>query len=133
MNNDNPDTVSMQENTRWVDTVAEDVFQAGVKVQLRWSDIEAAVERGAILPQHAHALWAGWAMPGSPTRIEHADGVHRQASPATLSDPPYLEKLRQSRGQPLHGPVADRPRRWLSHLAAACFGALLMFLGLALM
>lgn len=131
MNTDNPETVSMEEPTRWAETVADDVFQPSVKVQLNWNDIEAAVEQGAVLPQHAHALWAGWAMPGSPTRVNHEAPAARAASlPATLSDPPYLEKLRQLRSHPLPEPAAVVPV-WLTHLVAGCLGAVLMFLALA--
>lgn len=131
MNTDNPETVSMDEPTRWAETIADDVFQPSVKVQLRWSDIETAVEQGAVQPQHAHALWAGWAMPGSPTRVnaEEAAGPE-SAFPATLSDPPYLEKLRQLRSQPLPEPAAAAPA-WLTHVVAGCIGAVLMFLVLA--
>lgn len=69
MNNDNPDTISMEPPTRWEETHAEDVFLPSVRVQLGWRDIEAAVEAGAIVPSEAHALWAEWAMPGSRTRV----------------------------------------------------------------
>jgi len=131
MNTDNPETVSMDEPTRWAETVADDVFQPTVKVQLHWSDIEAAVEQGAVLPQHAHALWAGWAMPGSPTRVNQAAIESRESSfPAALSDPPYLEKLRQLRSQPLPEPAAAVPA-WLAHVVTGCIGALIMFFLLA--
>ncbi|AOW14359.1 hypothetical protein LPB72_03570 [Hydrogenophaga crassostreae] len=69
MKNDNPDTFPEAEQTRWQETVAEDVFLPTVRVQLNWSDVEAAVAQGAIVPQQAHALWAAWAMPGSETRL----------------------------------------------------------------
>lgn len=132
MNTENPETVSMEEPTRWAETIADDVFQPSVKVQLRWSDVETAVEQGAILPQHAHVLWAGWAMPGSPTRVnQEATVENREATfPATLSDPPYLEKLRQLRSQPLPEPAAAAPA-WLTHMVAGCIGAVVMFLLLA--
>jgi len=131
MNTDNPETVSMDEPTRWAETVADDVFQPSVKVQLRWSDIESAVEQGAVAPRHAHALWAGWAMPGSPTRVNHVGPADRESSsPAVLSDPPYLEKLRQLRNQPLPEPAAAVPA-WLTHVLAGCIGAVLTFLALA--
>lgn len=131
MNTDNPETVSMDEPTRWAETVADDVFQPSVRVQLRWSDVESAVEQGAVLPQHAHALWAGWAMPGSPTRVnQDAAGPGEAAAPTALSDPPYLEKLRQLRSQPLPEPAATPPA-WLTHAVAGCIGAVLMFLLLA--
>lgn len=69
MTTDNPDTMPEAEDTRWLETYAEDVFLPSVRVQLGWRDVEAAVEQGAILPSEAHALWASWAMPGSPTRV----------------------------------------------------------------
>ncbi|MEZ5643676.1 MAG: hypothetical protein R3E94_01985 [Burkholderiaceae bacterium] len=130
MNTDNPETVSMDEPTRWAETVADDVFQPGVKVQLSWGDIETAVEQGAVAPQFAHALWAGWAMPGSPTRVEPPAAQQAAGFPSTLSDPPYLEKLRQLRNQPVPEPAAGVPV-WLTHLVTGCIGAVLMFLALA--
>lgn len=69
MNTDNPDTVSMEEQTHWEATQVDDVFQPAVRVQLAWRDIEAAVNSGAIVPSQAHALWANWAHPGSPLRV----------------------------------------------------------------
>lgn len=66
---DDPDTMPDAEDTRWLETHADDVFLPSVRVQLAWRDVEAAVERGAIVPSEAHALWASWAMPGSPTRV----------------------------------------------------------------
>lgn len=69
MNADNPDTIATEEDTRWEETHAEDVFLPSVRVQLAWSDVEAAVESGAIVPSQAHALWASWAAPGSRTRM----------------------------------------------------------------
>jgi hypothetical protein len=69
MKNDNSDTFPNAEDTRWQETVADDVFLPTVRVQLKWSDVEAAVAQGAIVPRQAHALWASWAMPGSDTRM----------------------------------------------------------------
>lgn len=66
---DNPDTMPSEEPTRWEITQTEDVFLPSVRVQLGWMDVQAAVERGAILPSEAHALWASWASPGSPLRV----------------------------------------------------------------
>jgi hypothetical protein len=82
MNKDAPDTFPEAEQTRWQETVAEDVFLPSVRVQLNWRDVEAAVAQGAIVPQQAHALWANWAMPGSPTRlsVDAPDG-HRSSGP----------------------------------------------------
>ncbi len=131
MKNDNPETVSMDEPTRWAETIADDVFLPTVRVQLSWSDLEAAVEQGAVLPQHAHALWAGWAMPGSSTRLRQESGQPPPTEfPATLSDPPYLEKLRELRAKPMPEPESAAPA-WLTHVVAGCIGAVLMFLLLA--
>jgi len=66
---DNPETLMMDEQTRWEATQMEDVFLPSVRVQIGWRDLEEAVNRGAVVPQYAHALWAGWAAPGSATRV----------------------------------------------------------------
>ena len=68
MHNDSPDTIAMEE-TQWVATQVDDVFLPSVRVQLGWRELEAAVTQGAIVPQHAHALWAGWASPTSGLRV----------------------------------------------------------------
>ena len=65
---DNPDTFVMDEQSEWESTQMDDVFLPSVQVLIRWGDVEAAVERGAVLPSEAHGLWAGWAAPGSPLR-----------------------------------------------------------------
>ena len=68
MQNDNPDTIAIEE-THWIHTQVDDVFLPSVRVQLGWKDVETAVEQGAVLPQQAHALWAGWASPMSGLRV----------------------------------------------------------------
>lgn len=68
MHNDSPDTIAMEE-THWQQTHVDDVFLPTVRVQLAWKDVEAAVEHGAVLPQKAHTLWAGWASPTSGLRV----------------------------------------------------------------
>lgn len=68
MNPDNPDTLSLDES-EWDETQMDDVFVPSVRVQLGWADVESAVQRGEIVPAAAHALWAHWASPGSPTRM----------------------------------------------------------------
>jgi hypothetical protein len=73
MNPDGADTIAMDE-TQWQATHVDDVFLPNVRVQLTWKDVEAAVERGAVVPQQAHALWAGWASPTSGMRVG-ASGV----------------------------------------------------------
>ena len=82
MSADAPDTVAVAESTLWLDTKVGDVFAPHVQVQLHWTDIEAAVRRGAINPTEAHGLWAEWANPGNPRR------VHRKsAAPAPVAMP----------------------------------------------
>ncbi|MGM9425092.1 hypothetical protein [Hydrogenophaga sp. MI9] len=68
MNKDNPDTFVMEDQSEWEATQVDDVFLPSVQVLIRWSDVEAAVARGAIVPAEAHGLWASWAAPGSPLR-----------------------------------------------------------------
>ncbi len=80
----NPDTTSMDGDTDWQPTLAEDVFQPEIKVQVSWRDIEQAVVRGAIVPAEAYSLWAQWAAPGSPNRVE--DGASHSASGAAHPD-----------------------------------------------
>lgn len=65
---DDPDTFVMEGQSEWEATHVDDVFLPSVQVQLGWSDVEAAVAQGAIVPTQAHALWATWAAPGSPLR-----------------------------------------------------------------
>ena len=65
---DNPDTFVMDEQSEWQSTQVDDVFLPSVQVLIRWSDVEAAVESGAVVPSEAHGLWAAWAAPGSPLR-----------------------------------------------------------------
>lgn len=73
MKNENPDTLPDTEQTRWMETHAEDVFLPSVRVQLNWRDVEFAVEQGAIVATQAHVLWANWAMPGNSTRLGTED------------------------------------------------------------
>lgn len=98
MHKEASDTFPEAEQTRWQETVAEDVFLPSVRVQLNWSDVEAAVAQGAIVPQQAHALWANWAMPGSPTRLS-GDGLNGQRNPAFVESG-TLESARVSRPMP---------------------------------
>lgn len=73
MTRDAPDTIPTDESTLWLDTKFGDVFAPHVQVKLTWTDIEAAVRRGAIDPGQAHALWAEWADPGNPRRVSRRD------------------------------------------------------------
>lgn len=81
MNQEAPDTVITAESTHWLDTRVGDVFAPHVRVQLAWTDIEAAVRRGAIDPAQAHALWADWADPGNPRRVHRNPGADVDRGP----------------------------------------------------
>src|SRR3990167_2318899 len=100
MNTDNPDTVMMDEQTHWEATQMEDVFLPSVRVQLSWTDVENAVNRGAIVPAQAHALWASLALPGSATRVgaggarsegADADGKPWSSTQASVAVPAQAE------------------------------------------
>lgn len=81
MHNEHPETIPSEESLPWEITQAEDVFLPSVRVRLGWADIEAAVERGAIVPSEAHALWASWASPGSDQRVSAAELAPPAAQP----------------------------------------------------
>lgn len=81
MHNEHPETIPNEEPSQWEITQAEDVFLPSVRVRLGWADIEAAVERGAIVPSEAHALWASWASPGSDQRVSAAELAPPAAQP----------------------------------------------------
>lgn len=82
MHNDNPDTIAIEESN-WIHTEVDDVFLPSVRVQLAWKDVEAAVERGAVVPQQAHLLWATWAASTSGLRVG-APGVTGAAAMDTV-------------------------------------------------
>lgn len=105
MHKEASDTFPEAEQTRWQETVAEDVFLPSVRVQLNWADVESAVGQGAIVPQQAHALWASWAMPGSATRMS-GDGAHGARGPKFV-DSSSLES--NWVGRPM--PEIQRPSR----------------------
>lgn len=109
MKSDNPDTISMEES-HWDETQVEDVFLPSVKVQLSWSDVEDAVERGAIVPAAAHALWAAWAAPGAATRMR-AEASFLAA--ALDSRPAELHRFRSARFD---------ARSWLKKMLYSPFG-----------
>ena len=114
MNHDSPETIAMDE-TQWQATQVDDVFLPTVRVQLGWKDVEAAVERGAVVPQQAHGLWAGWASPTSGLRVG-ATGV-APAFESTLADQPWEET-------PAAGPGAlQKYGLWLGLLVGAVLGA----------
>lgn len=75
MSNKFPDTVACWQDTRIADVPSANIFDPAVRVQLHWSDIEEAVERGAIVPSQAHALWAFWASSDSPQRVADASAA----------------------------------------------------------
>ena len=122
MNNEASDTFPEDEQTRWQETLAEDVFLPTVRVQLSWNDVEAAVAQGAIVPQQAHALWANWAMPGSPTRLSSAAGDAPLEAPAQESMPSTLESHWPDR-RPM--PELSKPNR-MSGLTGFLIGAVVM-------
>lgn len=68
MTQDFPDTVATWESTRYEDTRAEDAFLPHLRVLISWTDVESAVNAGAIVPSEAHVLWSNWAAAGSPMR-----------------------------------------------------------------
>lgn len=90
MHKEASDTFPEAEQTRWQETLAEDVFLPSVRVQLSWADVESAVSQGAIVPQQAHALWANWAMPGSSTRLS-GEGSSGQRPTNGFADSSTLE------------------------------------------
>lgn len=124
MNKDNPDTFVMEEQSEWEATQVDDVFLPSVQVQLSWSDVEAAVARGAIVPTQAHALWAAWAAPGSPLRrgavVPETAFQPTQDEPTWAAEP--LEDLSESQGS------GGKLMLAVALLLAAAVGAGLMYL-----
>lgn len=116
MRNDNPDTIAIEE-TQWVHTQVDDVFLPSVRVQLGWKEVEAAVEQGAVLPQQAHALWAGWASPMSGLRVAGAAPVPRAFAP-TQND--FHEPVEADADD---GGFVARHGLWLGLLAGLALGA----------
>ncbi|MCU0925168.1 MAG: hypothetical protein MUF44_03735 [Hydrogenophaga sp.] len=96
MNKDSADTMVMDE-TQWQATHVDDVFLPSVRVQLTWKDVEAAVERGAVVPQQAHALWAGWASPTSGLRVG-AGGVAPAYETTVMDDHAEPEPMPETPG-----------------------------------
>ena len=88
--------MSLADSTQWLDTKVGDAFAPHVQVRLHWSDIEAAVHKGAIHPAEAHALWAEWADPGNPRRVKGAQEV---AAPVPVA---HTEAARFSFGHVLY-------------------------------
>ncbi|QHE85373.1 DUF2157 domain-containing protein [Hydrogenophaga sp. BPS33] len=134
-NNENPDTVPAVEPTRWEITQAEDVFLPSVRVQIGWSDVEAAVARGAVLQSEAHALWASWATPGSPLRVvaSSACGVPTAAQLAQedAAVPPLAPHLAPSQRAPLdRGPVFSFTNTLYYFGGLLAIGAMTLFMSL---
>lgn len=96
MNKDGADTMVMDE-TQWQATHVDDVFLPSVRVQLTWKDVEAAVERGAVVPQQAHALWAGWASPTSGLRVG-VGGVAPAFETTVVDEPAEAETETEASG-----------------------------------
>ncbi|WP_212745097.1 DUF2157 domain-containing protein [Hydrogenophaga sp. 2FB] len=108
MNNENPDTMPSDEPTRWEITQTEDVFLPSVRVQIGWSDVEAAVARGAIAQGEAHALWASWATPGSPLRVA-LGGASAVPTAAQLAHEDTVAAANTLRTMPGHAPLDRGP------------------------
>jgi hypothetical protein len=125
MSPDNPETLSM-EDSHWDETRLEDVFIPSVRVQLGWSDVEAAVECGAIVPAAAHALWATWAAPGASTRLRAEASF---AAAALDSRPAELTRFRAAGKAPRTG-LLQKLCSPYGLVAAALVGAVLTVLGL---
>lgn len=133
MSQDNPDTIPTEEDTHWEATQVDDVFLPAVRVQLGWADVESAVARGAIVPAQAHALWASWAMPGSPTRVVADELVQALAPAAAPAAQPWVPEVPLARPAPLpaEAPASRRPSV-LSLVVACAVGAGLTYLALGL-
>lgn len=116
---DNPDTFVMEDQSEWEATQVDDVFLPSVQVLIRWSDVEAAVARGAIVPTEAHGLWASWAAPGSPLR-RMAQQVE-QSYQSTQVDDTELDDL------PPLPPQAGGMKQVVMLLLGVVVGAALMF------
>jgi CBS-domain-containing membrane protein len=83
-----PDTIQLEEEANgWAATHVDDVFDPAVRVTLGWRDLERAVERGAVVPAQAHALWAGWAAQGGPQRVVLPMSASAAAAQAVSADP----------------------------------------------
>ena len=123
MNKDNPDTFLMEEQSEWESTQMDDVFLPSVQVQLSWSDVEAAVAQGAIVPAQAHTLWAAWAAPGSPLR--RGVVVPEHAFQPTQDEPHWAAEPLEDLSEPAGG---GKLMLAVALLLAAAVGAGLMYL-----
>jgi hypothetical protein len=122
MDKDGPATIQVDDDpSRWQATQVDDVFLPAVRVCLGWHDVEKAVELGAVVPAHAHALWAGWAAPGSPLRQSAATQQKPIDFQPTVSDFPAVEDRRDAApsmaarlGGPLAGAAVGAVLTWLA-------------------
>jgi len=116
-----PDTIQMEDDAdRWAATQSDAVFDPAVRVTLGWHDVESAVERGAVVPAQAHALWAGWASASSPQRLASASPASA-TGPRPLTTVPVVQLVTQV-------PKGSPPGVLLGlTLAAALAGALLSY------
>jgi len=122
MDKDNgPDTIQLEDDAnRWASTQADDVFDPAVRITLGWHDVESAVERGAVVPAQAHALWANWASMNSPQRVTPASPA-RAAEPRSVAAVPVVQLVTES-------PKGSSPGVLLGFtLSAALAGALLSY------
>ncbi|WP_291010513.1 hypothetical protein [Hydrogenophaga sp.] len=118
---DGPPTIQVDdEPAQWESTHVDDVFLPAVRVSLAWRDVEAAVEQGAVVPAQAHALWAAWAAPGSPTRQSVPSGPVVTEFHSTIADLPMPEESRAPApslamriGGPLAGAVVGSLLTWM--------------------
>lgn len=119
---DNPDTFVMDEQTDWEATQVDDVFLPSVQVLIGWREVEAAVERGAIVPSEAHGLWASWAAPGSPLRRQGQ--VVDQSFQTTLQQDTEMDDLPPFSTAPQGGGAM---KQVVMLLIGVAVGAALMF------
>lgn len=123
--NDNPDTFVMEDHTEWEATQVDDVFLPSVRVMIGWREVEAAVERGAVVPSEAHGLWAGWAAPGSPLRrgAMASEPAFQPTQAQDLVDGLSDDELPMADARPAGGAM----RQVVMLLIGAAVGAALMF------
>lgn len=122
MDKDGPATIQVEDDpAHWQATHVDDVFLPAVRVSVGWRDVEKAVEQGAVVPAQAHALWAGWAAPGSPLRQTAASRTPPTEFQSTLADYPAVDERRAAApslaarvGGPLAGAVVGAVLTWLA-------------------
>ena len=89
MDKSNPDTIQIDDDpSLWAATQVDDVFLPAVRVTLGWADVEKAVERGAVVPAQAHALWAAWPVKRAARlgeQVGAAQNAWRKSTPSSAS------------------------------------------------